>query len=267
MAQFEALTFDWANNSSINYDIYINDFENPVGWRTEPAGSNINIISDAVPRRAEQYIYGVNQSNAQQFNIIISSPNPKSRAELDRIMSWLIQPVPQYLSVNQPDMEFYRYHGFFTNPQTVSTSNMLLGLQFTFVVTSPFAFTFPKTEKLNITAPLNYIFNNESGDINYLFPKLIIRPANITQAFSIINNSDNGREFRFNFASPFPNGNEIITVDNKLQIIQSSDGFSRQRFDQFNLNWLRFIRGANNLRITGNADLEICYEFARRIGA
>ena len=263
---FTALTFDWANNNSVNYDIFINDFDNPDGWRTESAGNNINIISDSISRRAEQYIYGVNQNNIQQFNIILSSPNPKSRAEIDRIMSWLIQPVPQYLCVNQFDMVFYRYHGFFTNPQIISTSNMPLGLQFTFISTSPFAFTFPKAEKINITTPLNYTFNNESGDIHYLYPKLVIRPSNITQVFSIINNSDNGREFCFNFSAPFPNGSEVITVDNKHQIIQSSVGFSRQRFNQFNLNWLRLIRGANNLRITGNANLEIHYVFARRIG-
>ena len=81
---------------------------------------------------------------------------------------------------------------------------MPFGLQFTFISTSPFAYTFPKAKKLNITVPLSYTFNNESGDINYLFPKLIIQPSNITQTFSIKNNSDNGREFRFNFAAPFP---------------------------------------------------------------
>ena len=256
MAQFEALTFDFANNNSVNFDIFINDFDIPAGWRTEPAGNNIGIVSDSIPRRAEQYIYGITQNSVQQFNIIISSPSPKSRAEIDRIMTWLIQPMPQYLCINQPDMIFYRYHGFFTNPQTISTSNMPLGLQFTFVSTSPFAYTFPKIDKLNITAPLTYTFNNESGDANYLFPKLIMQPSNITQVFSIINNSDNGREFRFNFVSPFPNGNEIITVDNKHQVIQSSNGFSRQRFNQFNLNWLRFVRGANSLNIRPLAKIE-----------
>ena len=267
MAQFRALTFDFANNHSMNYDVYIVDFMGLSGWQTEIAGSNINIISDSVHRHAEQYIYGVRQDEALQFNITIGSPNAKSRAEIDRLTAWLVQITPQCLCVGQDDMEFYRYKGFFINPQLISVNGQPFGMQLTFVSTSPFAYTFPRKKILNIEAPLTYIFNNDSGDNNYLYPTLIYTPANITQFFSIINDSDNGREFRFDFNAPFPNGSEVITIDNRLQIVKSNAGLSKERFNQFNMNFLRLIRGRNELRITGNGSLEIHYVFARRIGA
>ena len=269
MAQFEALTFDFANNSSMNFGVYILDYGGSSGWVTENSGSNIRIIADSIPRRAEQFIYGVQQNESQQFTVTIGSDSPKSRAEIDRIKSWLIQSKPKHLSVNQPDMDFYRYTGFFTNPRLISSDNRQFGMTFTFVSTSPFAHTFPKQKSIDINASANIIFNNESGDIDYMYPLLKLTPANITQNFSIVNDSDNGREFRFNFAAPFPNGSEVITVDNKNQIITSSMGndFSRRRFLQFNMNFLRFVRGVNTLRITGNANFIIEYVFARRIGS
>ena len=109
MAQFKALTFDFANDSSINYDIYIVDFGGSSGWQTDMAGSNINVISDSILRRAEQFVYGVQQNQPQQFTVTIGSDKIKSRADVDRIISWLVQMTPQYLIVNQPDMDFYRY--------------------------------------------------------------------------------------------------------------------------------------------------------------
>ena len=251
----------------MNYDCYIVGFPGNAGWQTETAGSNINVIADSIPRRAGQFVYGVQQNQMQQFTVSVGSDRIKSRAEIDRIISWLVQMQPHYLIVNQPDMDFYRYKGFFSNPQLVSSGNRQFGLTLTFTCTSPFAYTFPQKKIINITARTNFIFNNDSSDADYLFPKLLIRPLNTTRNFSIINIGDNNREFAFNFASPFPNGDEVITVDNRLQIIQSSMGFSRQRFTQFNMNWFRLLRGKNVLQITGNGLLEIHYVFARRIGA
>jgi phage-related protein len=245
------------------------EFVGSSGWSTENAGSNIQIFSDNIPRRAEKFVYGIQQNETQQYSITIGSDNKKSRAEVDRIISWLTQMTPQDLIINQPDMDFYRYTGFFKNPQLVSSGNRQFGMTFTFESTSPFAHTFPKVKDLQVSTTTSYTFNNDSGNADYLRPLIKIIPENITQTFTIINNSDKGRVFQFNFASPFPNGSEIITVDNKNQIITSSMGsdFSRRRFLQFNMNFLRFVRGVNHLSITGNSYMEIHYVFARRIGS
>jgi hypothetical protein len=264
-----SLNFTWAEENSRVYDVYMLTYGTPTGWQTNTAGSDITIISDSVNRRAERHVYGIQQNTPQQFNITIGSDSHKTRAEIDRIISWMIQPIPRDMIVNQPDMVFYKYNGFFTNPQTISAGRRPFGLQFTFVSTSPFAHTFPYKKTWDITHPKTIAFNNESGDSDYLFPTLSITPTNITQTFSIINNNDSNREFRFDFQAPFPSGSETIEINNSLQIIQSSMGndFSRRRFIQFNKKWLRFVRGQNILQINGNGHMELSYVFARRIGA
>jgi len=263
----EALTFTFSGDSSVNYDVYLVSFGGSSGWITNSAGSNKSMITNSVPRNAEQLFYGVEQNDPKQFSVTIGSNRPKSRAEVDRVLGWLLTMKPEHLIANQPDMEFYRYTGIFSNPQLVTLAGRPFGMRLTFTCLSPYAYTFPKKQVIDITHPVTYCFNNDSSDSDYLYPALLLQPSNVTQSFSIVNNSDNGREFRFDFASPFPNGNEIVTIDNRLQVIQSSMGFSRQRFTQFNNNWLRFVRGRNELQITGNGRLELQYKFARRIGS
>ena len=269
MAQFQAMTFNFAGDSSINYGLYIVEFGSHSGLTRDGAGSDINIISDSVPRRAEQHIYGVQQDRQQQFSLTVGSDTPKSRAEIDRILAWLIRPEPMALSVWQWDAEWYQYTGFFTSPQTVAVDNALFGLQLNFICTSPYAYTFPKRKEVRVNTPLRYMFVNDSGDsIGYLRPTIRYIPRNTTQHLSIINLSDSGREFRLNL-TPATDGHEVITVDNDLQIFQSSmgDDFSRIRFNGFNQSWFKLLRGANDLFITGAGVLEFEYKLARRVGA
>ena len=95
------------------------------------------------------------------------------------------------------------------------------------------------------------------------YPRVRFTPANISQSFSLTNTTDNNRLFRFEFR-PVPNGTEIITVDNKRQIVTSSAG--NNRFRDFNKRWFRFQRGNNLIIAEGNGTLEITYMFAKRVG-
>ena len=56
-------------------------------------------------------------------------------------------------------------------------------------------------------------------------------------------------------------------MDDSLQIITSNLGFSRQRFLDCNLRYVRLVRGVNMLDVLGNGKLEMRYVFGRRIGA
>ena len=269
MAQFEAMSFNFAGESSISYGLYIVEFNQAKGVTTENAGNGIKIISDSIPRRPEQFIYGVQQDAIQQITITVGSDTQKSRAEIDKILAWLLRGEAHQLSVWQWDAEWYQYTGIFTSVQTVAVDNKLFGLQLTFTCDSPYAHTLMRKTEIRINAPMRYMFVNDSGDsISYLRPFFRYVPLKTTQSLSIINDNDGGREFRLNLV-PASNGDEAITVDNDLQLIESSAGndFSRIRFSGFNYNWFRAVRGANNLYINGAGTLELHYKFARRIGA
>lgn len=266
------MNFDYAGDSSLNYGVYIIEFGTP-GLTTASAAGGISIISDSVARRAEPLIYGIKQEGFIQIPITIGNDEEMSRAQVDRVLGWLLQGVrhgkgvQRWLDLDQDDMRFYRYKGYFTNPQLVTVDKRVYGIQLTFLA-SPFAYSFPQKQTLVLTAPTEFTINNlGSGD--YLFPTLLYTPDNTVQTFSIINNSDGGREFRFDFAAPFPDGDETIMVNCDRQIIQSTDGSdrSRHRSQQFNMKWLRFVRGANELSISGNGKLEFVYSFQHRVGA
>ncbi len=264
------MTFDWGNESSIEYDVCIMNFGTSGSWTNESAGSEISIVSDILPRRAEQYVYGIRQDVVQQFNITIGSKCPKSRAEVDRILAWLVRPEPQWLVVEECASWFYRYKGFFTNPELISVGNWNFGYSFTFISTSPYAYAYPQKRSWDITNNATFQFNNTSGDRTYLYPTVKITPRANSQSFSITNRTDSTRKpFTFTFAAPFPNGNETITINNKLQIIQSSisQDYSYRRLGQFNLGWLGLLRGINEIQVTGSGKLKFEYIFSKRIGA
>ena len=265
MASFIGLSFDFANDSSHNYDVYLVNYGVQPAPFTESAGSGTTIISDSVPRRAEQLFYGIKQDLTQQFTVTIGSDKPRSRADIDRILGWLLTPRPERLHINQPDMENYFYHGIFSDPQLTSVDGMPFGVQLTFNSMSPFAHSFPKIMELDIKRPETIVLNNIGDSLDYLCPTIEYKPTNITQFLSLVNSSDGNRTFRMEF-KPASNGAETITIDNKNQIIQSSQGFGRQRFSCFNMNWFRLVRGTNEIEIIGNGLLKFGFSFAKRIG-
>ena len=268
LASFSALSFDWADECSVDYGVFLIEFGLPSAPTTESAGGNFTIVSENVPRCAEQLIYGVDQDKVQQFVITVGSDEEKSRADIDRILGWLLRPKPERLVIDQDDMEPYFYCGFFSNPQLITIDNRAFGLTMQFNSISPYGYTFPRTIEYDIKRPQTILFNNTGDSLEYFRPTLTFKPTNITDYLSIINLDDNGREFRFDFDPP-PNGGETITIDSKRQIITSSMGgdFSRFRLKNFTgYKWFRLIRGQNRLKIVGNGTLTIEYSFPRRIG-
>lgn len=93
------------------------------------------------------------------------------------------------------------------------------------------------------------------GDVT-IFPKLEIEKLTEDGEVSIVNNSDNGREFSF---STLTTG-ETVTVYNYEQDIESSIA-GTYRYDKHNGNWLRLLPGNNNLVITGKCNITFTYDF------
>jgi phage-related protein len=264
MSQFQGYAFDYNNNNSLNFDVFILDYPGSSGWQTNAAGSNVQMVTRNIKRRARQFVHGTEQNEQLRFQITVGCDHPRSRAEIDNIKAWLIGTKPAWLHIGQDDMREVCYFGMFTQPQLVSSGKRQFAIQFTFICTSPYAYTYPLKTEMDIGAIVQHKFVNSSSDSNYLFPKIIFAPTSTTTSFSIINEQDNNREMRFDFA-PVPNGSEIITIDCDKKIITSSQGFNR--FRDFNKNWLRLVRGENELTIAGRGTVIFEYRFARRVGA
>ena len=77
----EALTFTFSGDSSLNYDVYLVSFGGSSGWITNSAGSNKSLITDSVPRKAEQLFYGVQQNDPKQFNVTENAGQMERRCD------------------------------------------------------------------------------------------------------------------------------------------------------------------------------------------
>ena len=79
---------------------------------------------------------------------------------------------------------------------------------------------------------------------------------------SIQNLSDNNRTFQF---KELPGGNSLtIYVDNKNQVI--TDSMDLNLYPNFNMKFMRLVKGDNLLKITGNAEVKFICEFPVNIG-
>ncbi len=265
MAGFYGVNFNFDGDSCINYDLQIYFPNGQSGFVEQPSGSVVEPIWDSINRQAEKIVFGTMQSAPMQFELTIGSLTPKNRFEIDRIMAWLCGRIkPCWLEILQCDLAEARFLCFINNPQVVTVGNLPYAIKCTVQCISPYAYGFEESFIYNITTgSQNIKFNNISADEEYLYPILKITPLQTTERFFIVNQSDVGRKFEFEF-SPFPNGFEVINVDNKRQIITSNQGINR--FRNFNKNWFRLVRGANTLLVNGNAKIEVTCMFPKRVG-
>lgn len=127
---------------------------------------------------------------------------------------------------------------------------------------SPFAWSNEFRYSYNLTPEKPLVFVNTSDDLNnYLLPKFIISPHSSTSNLSIVNITDN------NYTTSIKNisENEIITMDSKNKILQSSIQ-SRIILNDFNLHFIRFISGRNELSVNIDCNIYFSFQLPRKVG-
>ena len=228
-------------------------------------------IADITPtisriyKRNKSFLYGVTPSQTLEFSISLTSITGYIDSTLLGLISeWLFgQQNFQKLQIIQDDMTDIYFNCFLLSPQVIRSGNMIIGVKARVSCDSPFAYTFPRTTTHNFSTPPNeqrIFFDNLSHDSYYLYPNISFQMTSSGGDISI-SNLEEGREFLFDGLA----SNERISVNNDLQIIESSLGLLR--LSKFNKNFLRFIPGRNTLRITGDiSSLTLEYSFTRKIG-
>jgi hypothetical protein len=128
--------------------------------------------------------------------------------------------------------------------------NVIQAFTTTVICDSPWAWKEPKNYTYNfgggysITSSIDFL--NESANSFYTFPTTLTIVGNVFGGYvSIINTTDADRLFHLHL-SP----SETVTMNCDLQLISSD--LVTHPLSNFNLNWLRFLRGINRLTVTGN---------------
>jgi hypothetical protein len=194
------------------------------------------------------------------------SPDEITPDTFSEISGWLFGKMNyKELRICQNDMIDMYFNAFLTAPQIVRVGNTIRGFTTTAVCDSPWGWRESRTRVYNYTSHFTtaYIpFPNWSADNFYTYPTEVIITANMFGgSVSITNTTDsNSRVFVLNLLP-----NEVVTLDCSHQFISST--LVTYPLYNFNQNWLRFIRGINNLTVAGNIEeLEITSPVAVKIG-
>ena len=234
---------------------------------TGSAGADVELYTQQIYRKPKPYLLGVQQTPVLSMPIHINVSDRLSATEDSIISKWLFgRNSYKKLQIIQPDMQYVYYNCIFTGKQTEIIGNIIRGYYATIICDSPFAWTYPKT--ITYTYPSGYLVNdtismNNSSDMDdYTYPIVSFTMNTFGGSLSIINTSDDNREFAFTGLS----AGEIITVDNNLQIITSSITGVNRLSNFTNYKWFRYIPKMNDLQISGNiSSLSFTNQFAKKI--
>lgn len=229
--------------------------------------TGVKIIEDRITRRHTPLHYGITYNSPLVFSLTfgvdterIDTNQPLDRWEMESISSWLTgHDEYKYLEIIQSDMNIVRYKCIITNLEYITYGNIPWAFKCEVTCDSPFAYMLPQKKIYTINGSLTADFHNYASCKHY-FPKLKIK-INEGTSFSVVNHSDNDREFLFD---GIPSAPIEINVDNENEIITNSKQINL--YDCFNFTFFRLIKGRNNLEFAGNAQAEIICEFPVSIG-
>lgn len=135
----------------------------------------------------------------------------------------------------------------------------IIGIKITFQNESFWGYTDDNSISMTLKANQRFFFYNNSDELhNYLLP--VIELSGVTGEISIKNISDNNRETFIENIEP----NEKIILDAKHEIITSSIP-GKNIVNDFNLKWIKFIPGKNEMTVSSDCKIKITYQLLRKV--
>lgn len=140
-------------------------------------------------------------------------------------------------------------------------SGKIVGIILEMECDSHFAWSKEFNYTFNVTADTILSFYNISDDLNnYLKPTIKITTSSDISELKIINQNDNNWETIIKNLS----NNEVITMDCKNEILESST--NRNVLNDFNMHFIRFVAGVNNLQVNNDVTIDISFRYPRKVG-
>lgn len=264
-AIFNSYEFVFAGESSLMYGLQVYDLDN---FRQDnvPFGNSASIVETRSPRRITPLHFGVNyNSSPLQFKLVFGAEKPLDRYDLEAVSLWLTgYQQYQWLSICQDDLENVEYRCLITQLQPISLWWLPVAFEATVTCDCPYAYSAPWEETHTISGgntATSITFRNESTVREYLRPQITFTPASSTTSISIVNTSDNNREFKITDLA----SGDIVFVDGETGVIQDQGVNHRNLYGGFNLHLPRFVCGDNALSVKGDGTLKIGGRFLRNV--
>lgn len=228
--------------------------------------------------------YGIQSENIViNFSITKKDFTEITRLESIQINEWLTSSsTSKLLAFNDGDSYPLHYYAVCTQIKDITVGGKLVGKELGFETNSPFAFSKKIEKKYNIVNSHMFQINNTSNaNNNIIYPQIILLASspivieNITDKKSVTIDSNN--------ILPESDGSKYIKLDSynmsvtdknnklipayKLGWNDTYKSYVSAINDYIsNIYWIRFIKGVNKIKITGNCNITIEYEFPRKAG-
>lgn len=267
------------------------DYNLTIAWiGSADADISENGLNMSIEETSNRLNNTTNTYGVQNENIIINfSITKKDFTEITRLESiqineWLTSSsTSKFLTFNDNDPYPLHYYAVCTQIKDNVVGGKLLGKELRFETNSPFAFSKKVEKKYNVVNSHTFKFNNTSNaNNNIIYPKILISAMspvitieNITDKKSVTINTSNlsveldGSKYinldSYKMSATDKN-NRLIPIyklgwnDTYKSYVSAIDDYMS------NIYWVRFIKGINEIKITGDCKITIEYEFPRKAG-
>lgn len=258
----ESLHFIYDGKTSDEMGLYIMRIDSSGGFVEVPFWGEAEIEEERYHNKLTPYYFSISYEPIEftvQFVLADKYMQPKKWTPQERykIGEWL---APNGYKPFQTSDDLGKiYYAMCVSPVNLHLLNTKGYIEVTFRTNSPFAWTTPIADTINLsdnTSTRIIELENRSNVLKYYYPQLEIELVNNETNVSLRNLSDGGRVFSFEELLP----NEIVSVDNKNKLILSNNPLSNP-FKKFNRNWFRLVKGINRIEITGQCIIRYRMQF------
>ncbi len=284
MSFLTAQSFIFDSKNSDDYNLTIAWIDTPDIDISEN-GLNLSLEKTKNKSNNTTNTYGVQNENIViNFSVTKKDFTEITRLESIQINEWLTSsPIPKYLAFNDGDSYPLHYYAVCTQIEDVIVGGKLVGKKLRFETNSPFAFSKKVEKKIDVVnSHIIHINNTSNATNNIIYPQIIISAfsptviiENVTDKKSVTINtndipseSDGAKYIKLNSynMSATDKNNRLISIY-KLGWNNTYKSFISAINDYMtNIYWLRFIKGMNEIKITGSCKITIEYEFPRKAG-
>lgn len=253
---YYALDFIFDGKPSIEYGLKIMEI-NGNARKTGSGGLNLDIVMEQVADNQQAFISGVGYGKPLEFNLTISSFKPMDSRVRSAVQRWLFgHRTMKKLQFVQGDMQNIYFNCILNNPKVVSLGGVAYSFEVNVVCDSSYAW---ERERVYSYTTNKFNLYNTSDIMGYVKPKIRFEVEKSGDV-EIKNLSNKGRVTSFKGL----NQGEIITMDNSLGIIESSNGLLV--LDKFNKNLFELVPYLNQIETKNISRIVFRYSNALRVG-
>lgn len=189
------------------------------------------------------------------------------RPKVSDISAWLTgHQQYKWLEIHRDDLEHVRYKAIITHLEPTVLNGDVFGFRAAVQCDCHLAHGYPETFNCKADGTNEFRIVNSGSYNGYIYPFTEVLLKAGSTSFSVINESDNDREFCIQL--PQPLGIDVtFKIDNGCFVVQCDAAQITNVYECIKgYREFRLVRGVNDLKITGHGSIKNTCEFLYNVG-